>query len=213
MGAAFERVIKLNLDRFSPEAARQKHIEIAKAALERFLGGETSRPGIEYIVDGHPAANEDAVQPFGVITYRIQRLRKACALALAQAQLLSPVGHDPPDPHPGLYKKSWFFLVNGRETALADVPENADQVILTNDQPYSRKINVGFKGFERYVPPGICEKVRLLVRKEYGKIIDVRVDYITLAGGYRLVRPIKHGRHLEHELTYPSVILTPKRFA
>jgi hypothetical protein len=194
MARAFEQVIRLNLERFGEEAARQKHIEISKAALARVLAGQTVQPTIEYIIDGHPAANEDAVRPFGVITYRFLRLRQACAFAQAQAEALSPV-------LTGRYRKSWFFLVKDQETALADIPEDADVVILTNDQPFSRKINVGAKGFERYVPPGICEKVRLLVRKQYGRTIDARVDYIT------------HGRHLEHELTYPSVILTPKRFA
>lgn len=209
MGAAFERVIALNLERFGPEAARRKHIEIAREGLAAFMARQNAKPDVEIIVDGRPAASEQSVKPFGVITYRLLRMRPACLWAKQQAEALSPVGTDS---HKGRYKASWFFLVDDKETPAEKLP-NSGTVILTNDQPYSRKINVGAKGFERYAPPGIVERVKVLVRQRYGKVVDVRADFITLAGGYRLSKPIQRGRHIQHELTYPALVISPKAFA
>jgi hypothetical protein len=206
MPSAFEQVIRLNLAKFSPEAAKQKHIEIARDALAAFMARQSVKPGVQIFTDGQPAANENSVKPFGIITYRFLRLREICAFAITQAQALSPVDT-------GRYRKSWFFLVNQQEVALEAIPEDATQVILTNDQPYSRKINVGAKGFERYAPPGICEKVRVLVNAKYGALVDTKVDFITLVGGYQLMHPIKRGVVTQTELTYPATVMNAKRFA
>jgi hypothetical protein len=207
MSRAFEQVIALQLERFGPEAARLKHIEIARAGLAAFMARQTAKPDVQIIVDGRPAASEDVVRPFGVISYRFIRIRPACLFALAEAQRMSPVGHDP---GAGKFKASWFFLVDDQETAGEAIPNNARQVYLTNDQPYARKINVGSKGFERYAPPGICERVAALVRQRYGATVDAKIEFLTLGGGYRLKRPIRRGRQVQHDLTYPAVKITPK---
>lgn len=216
MPSAFETVIRLQLDRFSPEAARQKHIEIARAGLGAFLSRQSARPDVKIEVDGHAALSEDQVRPFGIIVYHFQRMREIVEFALDQARQLSPVLS-------GAYRNAWFVMADGSEVSVADVP-NSGTVIVTNDQPYSRKINVGAKGFERYVPPGIVEKVRQQVIRKYGAVVDTNIEFITLDGGYVL----KHGLRRIHQgrryggirndaqagsaLTYPSLSLTPKAF-
>jgi len=235
MTAAFEKIISLNLAPFTPEAAKQKHIEIARAGLAAFLARQSVKPGVQIFVDGSPATSENAVKPFGVIQYRMLRFQEACLWAKAQAVALSPVGKGPRDKHPGLYKQSWFFLVDGHETPDDQISEHAREVILTNDQPYARKIHVGSKGFEAYVPPGIIEKVRQMLFRRYGKLIDVEIEFITLAGGY-VIRGNQRtalaqlnrkssvfragGTHLARRteqmrgaaMSYPALVMKPERF-
>jgi hypothetical protein len=210
MAQAFEQVINLQLAQFSPEEAKRRHIAIARSGLATYLAGHPPRPGVMIEVDGHAATSEESVKPFGVIVYRFQRMREIALFALNAARTLSPVLR-------GRYKASWFALVNNRETAPEAIGA-ADTVIITNDQPYARKIQVGARGFEKYVPPGIVEKVRQLVIRKYGAIVDVALEFITLVGGYVLRATAKgsRGRRKDSQagaaMKYPALVLTPKRF-
>jgi len=210
--SAFEQVIRLQLDKYGPEAARLKHIEIARQGLSKFLSGQSARPDVTIEVDGHAAASEDQVKPFGVITYRFLRMREIAAFAIDYAKSISPV-------ESGRYRASWFALLGGREIAVDAIPSNGS-VIITDDQPYARKVHVGARGFEKYA--GIVEKVRQQVLRKYGKIVTADIQFITLEGGWVLrhgLRKIHKGRRYGgirndakegDEITYPALNIEPR---
>lgn len=185
MARAFESVIRLQLEKYGPEAAKRKHIEVARKGLADFLRRQTPKPGYEIETDNRPATNEESVKPFGVITYRFRRMREIAEFCLEEAIRLSPKGTKPKKG--ARYADSWFVLVDGQPTPVDKVPPDAKQIHVTNDAPYSRKINVGSKGFEKYVPPGLVEKVRQLAIRRFGSIATVEVDYLQLGGGYTLL--------------------------
>lgn len=206
--SAFQTVIELQLRRFSPEEAKRRHIQIARAGLARFIAGQSSKPGVTLFVDGHPASSEESVKPFGVIIYRFTRMRQVVQFALEEAVRQSPVLS-------GEYKKAWFTMIAGAEVALSAIPQNATSVILTNDMPYSRKIMVRGARLQG-VPPGIVERVRQLVLRRYGAIVTANIEYITLQGGHVLkrngVRVHPNGRRSVRQtkgraLTYPALII------
>ena len=209
----FAQVIHLSLERFSPEVARKKHIEIARAGLAKFLASQSVRPMVHIEVDGHPATSEEQVKPFGIINYRLTRMKEIVAFALAEARRISPV-------KTGRYQGSWFALMDGSEIPLESVPTSGI-VQITNDQPYARKIHVGARGFE--VHRGIVERVRQRVQQKYGAVVDAQILFITLQGGWRLrkgLRKIHQGRRYGGirndapagaEITYPTLQLTPRR--
>jgi len=209
---AFERVILLQLDKYGPEQARQKHIEIARRGLAQELARQQTQPQVSIEVDGHPASSEEEVRPFGVIVYRFTRMREIVAFAISEAQKISPV-------LTGRYRNSWFALVDGVEAPVENIKAGAT-VTITNDQPYARKVHVGARGFEKYA--GIVEKVRQIVKARYGNIVDAEIQFITLQGGWVLqkgLRKIHKGRRYGgirndakagDEITYPSLLLTPK---
>lgn len=154
--------------------------------------------------DGHPSASEESVRPFGVITYQFNRMREVLSFALREAENESPV-------RSGRYYRSWFFMAQGAEIGLDEVPAGV-AITLTNDQPYARKIHVGAKGFERYANPGIVEKVRQAVMRRYGAVVSAEVTFINLAGAHTLQRSSgrRKSRQKGAALTYPALILTPK---
>lgn len=213
--SAFETVIRLRLEQFSPEAAKRQHIAIARAGLGAFLAAQSARPGVTIETDGHAAASEEQVRPFGVITYRFQRMREIVAFALGYARSISPVDS-------GRYRDAWFALLGGSEIAVDAIPDG-ETILISNDEPYARKIHTGAKGFEAYVPPGIVEKVRQAVLARYKPIVEANLEFITLEGGYVLkkaLRSIHNGRRyggIRNDsragtpITYPSLSLTPKR--
>jgi len=222
---AFAETIRVQLGRFGPEEAKLKHIEIAKRTLAEFLARQQVKPHVTLEVDGHPAANENEVKPFGVITYYFLRMQEIVEFAMLKAREFSPVGtaSDARPGHPGLYRESWFILVDGRKADVSEIQPD-DEVILTNNQPYSRKINTGARGFERYAPPGVVEKVRQAVLKKYGGIVEARLDFLDLEDAYVLKHSLRHiykGRRYGGPrrdamkgmpITYPALVLMPKRF-
>jgi hypothetical protein len=209
---AFETLIRLKLQQFSPEEAKKRHVEIARGIRAKFIAPQG--PDVQIYTDGHSATTEDEVQPFGVIVYRISRMKQITAFALAEAKRMSPV-------LTGRYRDAWFAMVDQREVALEDIPSNAI-VTIANDEPYSRKINVGAKGFEKYAPPGVVERVRQTVLAKYRNIITANIQFITLEGGHVLqndLRKIHQGRRYGgprsdalagSQITYPSLVIAPK---
>ncbi len=214
MAKPFAEVINLNLARFTPENARLYLIDRAKTGIAEFLARQQAPPSYTLEVDGHPASSEDEVQPWGKITYRFSRMREACAFAMDEARRLSPVAS-------GRYRDRWFFLYNNTRIGLEAIPRSG-KIILTNDEPYARKINVGARGFERYVPPGIVEKVKQSVQRRYGAVVALNLEYITLSGGYILQKGqyrIHKGRRYgtvrpdmkpQTPITYPALVISPK---
>lgn len=194
MASAFESVIRLNLSRYSPEAAKRKHIEIARRGLAEFMARQTARPMVDLYVDGRAATNEEEVRPFGVITYRFNRMREVLSFAIRAAEELSPY-------RSGRYRRAWFFMSEAGPFGLDQIP-GSGTIFLVNDQPYARKVHTGAKGFE--VPAGIVEKVRQRVRRRYGSVVETEVRFIGLSHAYTL----KNGQRL----TYPAVAFTPKVF-
>lgn len=211
---AFETIIRLRLQQFSPEEAKKRHIAIARDIRTKFIDSQASSPDVSIYTDGHPATTENEVQPFGVIVYRISRMKQIAAFALDEARRISPV-------LTGKYRDAWFAMVDRKEIALNDIPPNA-VVTITNDEPYSRKINTGAKGFEKYVPPGVAEKVRQSVLAKYKNIITANLQFITLEGGYVLQNDLRKTHNSRRyggprsdalagsQLTYPSIVISPK---
>jgi hypothetical protein len=225
--AAFETVVRLQFDKFSPEEAKRRHIGIARAGLDAFLARQPAEPAVILEVDGRRAGSEEEVKPFGVIKYSFLRMNIVAPFALSKAREFSPVGDasDARPGHPGLYRASWFFIgPDGHRLDENSIPPDAS-IILTNDQPYSRKINAGAKGFERYAPPGVVEKVRQAVLAKFGATISANVVYLHLEGAHVLQRDLRHiykGRRYGAprrdaragmEITYPGVEFSPKRFS
>lgn len=211
MRGAAEQIINLNLEKFSPEAARRKHIEIAKKGLEAFLSRQQDKPSYRLVVDGFAASSEENVKPFGVIQYVFLRMSLVGKFALITARDLSPV-------QSGKYKRSWILVADGELVSENSIPNNTKELVLVNNVPYARKIQVrGAR--KRNVPPGIVEKIKQLVLRQYRNTITAEMRYIELQNAYVLrkdyVQKRRNGRRRLHtkagaELTYPALIMTQK---
>ena len=183
----------MQMARYSPAEARKRHIVIAMAGKAEFMARQENKPGVRLEVDNRPATSEEQVKPFGLIVYRFDRMPEVAEFALSEARRISPVDS-------GRYQASWFAMVGDAETAPQAIPQGAS-VTIANDQPYAWKIHAGTKGFEKYVPPGIVEKLRQLVLRKYRPIVTAQVTYIGLTGfGKARRRPIR----------YPALVITPR---
>jgi len=206
----FEQIIVLNLKRFQPEEVRKKHIEIARKVLNNFLERQRDKPEYEIIVDGHLAHSEEAVKPFGVIRYVFKRMAQVGKYAIKTARDMSPV-------QSGRYKRSWILVADGQLVSENDIPNSAKELVLVNNQPYARKIHL--RGARlRGVPPGIVEKTRLKVQRQFSSV-ELNIRFITLGAGYRLkkdyIQTRRSGRlrlrdQAGSDLTYPALVIKQK---
>ncbi|MBR1005251.1 hypothetical protein JQ560_51900, partial [Bradyrhizobium liaoningense] len=100
-----------------------------------------------------------------------------------------------------------------------DIPINST-VVLTNNRPYARKIDVGH--VRMTVPPGIVEDVRKAVMARFGNFVIAKRTMIPLPGGYVLKGRFRRGYRpfartklrsdtmAGAQMTYPALVLSMK---
>jgi hypothetical protein len=122
--------------------------ELAKAAKQALseaqTSGAASKSYSKYVNGRKGVREEDVILP-GPIVYQFGWLPEVARYALSYARARSPV-------RSGRFAASWFAMVDGvHVTDISNIPINSE-LIITNDQPYVRKIEVG--AMRMTVPPG-----------------------------------------------------------
>src|SRR6266550_2501849 len=193
--SAIERLFQPVLQQNTPEALRLAFIQAARNGINEFIARQADKPSYIIKVNGAIVASENAVGVgAATITYEIQRLPQVGRYAILTAMALSPKGPT------GRYKQAWFLLADNTEVDKNNIPNNVREIMLVNDEPYARKLNIRGARFQD-VPPGIVERVRQLVLRRYGGFVTADLEYHTLRGGYILKRNTRRHRAGE-EMTY-----------
>ncbi|PWE57660.1 hypothetical protein DEM27_00150 [Metarhizobium album] len=147
--------------------AKEKHAEVMRAAPQptRF----------ERFVDGKRGAPEDAVKAGGMIRYLYPRLAEVVQFALETLFDLSPVLS-------GEYRNSHVLLVNG---VLARNMEGyaGGEVVITNVQPYARKIELGAMKMRVDGSSRVYFQAADMVRGRFGNEASIGFTYRAVVGG------------------------------
>jgi hypothetical protein len=199
---AFERELKIATAGLEPQAINKLLAQTAHQALEEAQSaGEAPSSFIRY-VNGREGVAEESVEAPGPIVYVFSWLNEVATYALAFAEERSPVLS-------GRFKSSWFVLVNGSLWGGEDIPPDPE-IILTNDQPYARKIEIGRMVMR--VPPGIVEDTRQAVMRRFGNVIQAQKRFIPLAGAYTLKTSSgrRKDRQAGRELSYPALVISQR---
>lgn len=205
-----QRDLQLATAGLSPQAIAPQLAAFARSELAKAITSGEGSPTYDKFVNGVEGADEGTVIPPGPIVYQFIWWGDIVQYALQYLIDRSPVAS-------GRYKQSWFVMVDG---AIVSNPKNiqrASEIIITNDQPYSRKIEVGHTKFSK--PPGVVDDARRAVSGIWGNMITAKRTMITLPGGYILKGRFKKGvrkfsrRKLRpdtqagSEMTYPALKL------
>ena len=193
----------------------------ARAQLAELMADGSASPVFTRWVDGVEGAPEDAVRPDGTILYEFQYLGEVVTFALDYCRTHSPVDS-------GAYRDAWFAQIGGVmiDPTAGRIPPDAE-VLVTNDQPYHRKIDVG--AMRMTVPPHIIEQCRQAVLGRWGTQVWAGVRFVQLPGGYVLRgqarpsiykvdiprrgivagqrRPIRSDLRAGQAMTYPALAL------
>jgi hypothetical protein len=197
----FARDLKVATAGLEPEAISALLAKTARAALAKAQAAGEAPANYVRSVNGRIGAAEESVVPPGPIVYSFQWWPEIVTYALAFAEARSPVLS-------GRFKASWFVLVNGSQVTDFDEILFDAEVILTNDQPYARKLEIG--RIRARVPPGIVEDTVSAVRRRFGDIISAQRKFINLAGAYRLKTSSgrRRDRQVGRVISYPAAVMT-----
>lgn len=206
------RDLQLATAGIAPENIAKELAAFAKAELARAIHEGEGSDQYERYVNGRLGAPEESVQPPGPIVYDFLWWRPVLEFALQTLIKRSPEKS-------GRYKQSWFVMIRdgGRVQNLDAIPINAT-VIICNDQPYSRKIDVGHMRMP--VPPGVVEDARKAIMGRFGNMVTVKRMMIQLPNGYVLKGHFRRGyrpharKRLRSDteagaqMTYPALVLS-----
>lgn len=211
--STFAKDLQLATAGIAPESIAKELAAYARRELSKSIQvGEGSERYDRY-VNGNLGAAEETVVPPGPILYVFHWWREIIEFALQSAVERSPDAS-------GRYKQSWFVMTTGGVIKSFDeIPINST-VILTNNQPYSRKIDVGH--MQMSVLPGVVEDVKKMVMSKFGNFVDAKRTMIPLPGGYILKGRFKRGYRpfartklrqdtaAGAQMTYPALVLSMK---
>lgn len=208
--STFAKDLQLATAGIEPGEINKALANFARASLAEAIREGQGSPNHDRYVNGQFGADENTVQTPGPIFYVFHWWTEIVEFAVTTLINRSPV-------KTGRYRRSWHVLVNGnRVEDYAKIPIGAD-VILVNDQPYSRKIDVGF--MKMSVPPAVVEDARKIVMSRFGNLITSKRTMIRIKNPYILkgvfrrgIRPnartkLRKDTEAGAEMTYPAMIL------
>jgi hypothetical protein len=211
--STFAKDLQLATAGIAPENIAVELAAFARSELSRAIQEGEGSERYDRYVNGRFGAAESTVVPPGPILYVFRWWNEIIEFALQSLVERSPEKS-------GKYKQSWFVMTpGGRVKNFGEIPLNAD-VILCNDKPYSRKIDVGHMRMS--VPPGVVEDVRKMVLSKFGNLVTVRRTMIPLPNGYVLKGRFRRGyrqyartklrrdTQAGAQMTYPALVLTMK---
>ncbi|EHM01159.1 hypothetical protein HMPREF9946_02234 [Acetobacteraceae bacterium AT-5844] len=153
-------------------------------------------------VDGREGAVEETVRPDGSILYRFSFMGEIAAYALAELQSRAPsdTGH---------YRKQFWLMIDGRFISPASFdPERvgtANQVVIYNREPYSRKLDVQIAGGRKLrvrVEPFWFDDAARAVNRRFGNVVRAWRRYTIK---HPTAQTTQGGRPIE----YPALVIDP----
>lgn len=182
----FDRAIAVATQGLSQEAISVALAKMAKEELAKVIqSGEGSRFYERYVnrVKGAP---EESVSAPGPIVYEFVWWQAVINEALSGLKEYSPRKS-------GRYQESFIVLSDQQlVTNFGEITADAE-IIITNVQPYTRKIQVG--AMKMTVPPRLFDRARQRMFRRFGQsFISVQVKFLNLpAGLHRLVPYVLQG--------------------
>lgn len=195
--------LRQDLDKLTKQEVRQLHIDTARRLKADVIADSGMEPRVTTLVDGRRDASEDQVKPFGIIAYRFQYWSVFLRAGVEFARSISPVLS-------GLYRDSWFVLADGLPVANIDNPPEADEYIITNDQPYARIVEVGKRGKKKKFRAGnhVAQKTTKMMNQRFGNSISVSTRFISLSGtGSGRADTVPWITRKGSAVTYPAVVI------
>jgi hypothetical protein len=176
---------------FSPAARSQAIASFAREAFTEAAAQNRSVLGrdapYEQFVDARRGASLESVKPDGKIVFEWELLEEVFAWVDEQLVKHSPVGTRPDKRpgHPGLYKASHIFVVDGQIADPATAVAFQDEAFFANTVPYSRKIegSLSRAPLSRQAPDGVYQVVAKLASQRFSNLARIKFGYRSLMVG------------------------------
>lgn len=173
----FERDLRLATAGLDPAEINKKLAAFARSELAAVIASGQGNNRYDRFVNGRPGVAEESVQAPGPILYVFNWWQDVITAAVAELQKRSPRKS-------GRFVGSFIVLVGEKlVTDYATIPGNAE-VIITNAQPYVRKLEAARKGSKR-----VFDGARLGLSRQFGNSYRVESRYLSIATGVHPMIP------------------------
>jgi hypothetical protein len=163
----FERDLRLATAGMRPAEINKRLSTFARAQLAAAIAAGEGSANYDRFVNGREGAPEESVQVPGVILYAFNWWEDVISAAFAELEKRSPR-------KTGRYARSFIAISNGGIiTDYSGLPGNAE-VIVTNAQPYIRRIEARERVFAA---------ARLALGRRFGNSYRVEIRFLTIAAG------------------------------
>jgi len=200
----FEQDIRLKVAAdLSPEAIARDLAAVAGRGLYEYMATHPEKPDYVQYVNGHKWRPLDQVVAPGPIVFEFNYLRQIALYGLAFLEARSPHGS-------GDYARHHFVMHDQARINPQSIPPDAEQIVLTNDSDYARKVHVINAMPKMKVPPLIFEDLRQAILARFGQVVEAQIHFLTLPWGYVLRREAKSNRKDRQKgmaITYPAVVI------
>jgi hypothetical protein len=195
----FEQRLVASFKNVTPPQFQKLHAELAIKTKNEYLNETKLYPQVETFVDGSLGKSEYQVKPYGLIRYEFSYQQFIAKELLDMAKKLSQVVT-------GRYRDSWFAIIDGKRVNNFDLVKTPRQIVITNDQPYHRKLELTVNGVKTKVRrvAGIVERLRQDFLSKYGDLARVNILFIEIPDKKYI---IKTGRRAGQIMTYPALSL------
>ena len=175
------KTVRFNGDGLGAEFASEQLALFARQQLADVQASGQGSEVYDLYVNNRPAASEFDVEMAGSIVYVFSWFEDVIRAALTALIKASPRKS-------GRFASSFVVLVNGRIVDPATPIGSATEVIITNVQPYVRKIQVG--AIQMSVPPNMFERAGRAVRRQFkDRGVVVQTKFVNLAPGIHPLVP------------------------
>lgn len=163
LGGQFDAVIKNAVG-----LTQQQIVAAAVKANAKVMETPPTPLAVTVHVDGVKGAPETSVKAGGVIVYDYARMDLVAEFALDTLRQLSPVDS-------GAYVRSHVLMLNGAVVENLHGWKPGDTISISNTEPYTRKIEIGKKGFS--ARGHVYEKAERIVSRRFGNMANVWFVY------------------------------------
>jgi hypothetical protein len=158
----------------------RKALRDAQEQNRRVLG---STPRHDTYVDRQKTENLDAVRPDGTIVFEFELHQDMFRWISDLISEMSPVGRRPDKRpgHPGLYKRSHIFVVDGVIWDIdKPIPPTAQEAFFANTTPYARKIE---NGLSDQAINGVYHVAAVKAAERFGNLARITYGHRSLQVG------------------------------
>lgn len=201
----FERDLRVATAGMEPEEINKAVAAFARQELRRVIAEGIASPEYERYVNGVHGAPEEAYKAPGSIVYEFTNWPLVIKAAIAELEKRSPRKS-------GRFAASFIVIVGGRLVQqFRTIPAGAE-VIITNAQPYVRKVETGRLG----VPARrVFDGTKRSLARRFSGVFRFETRFLDIGGGVHPLIPyrLRHSqggrkdRQAGMPITYPAVII------
>lgn len=200
----FERDLRVATEGLSPEAINKAVATFAKQELRRVIAEGIASPTYERYVNSVHGAPEEAYKAPGAIVYEFTNWPLIIRAVLDELQKRAPRKS-------GRFADSFIVIVGGRiVTDFRAIPAGAEAIV-TNAQPYVRRI----EGGKRLGQKRLFDSTKNAIARRFGGAFRFETRFLNIASGVHPLIPYilkgSHGRRKDRQagmpITYPAILI------